>query len=136
MSVDRFAVLRAGYGALLLAAPDPVIRLYTGHRAHRLTRAVARTLGSRHLIQAIVTSGKRGALVPALGVEVDAAHAVSMLGLAMIDQRGRRAGLVDVAAAGAFRTARCWPGGPRCWQTAQTTPAAGTSPSGKAPPPG
>jgi hypothetical protein len=98
--VNRFAVLRAGYGTLLLVAPGPVIRLYTGHRADRLTRAVTRVLGSRHLAQGILTAGTPSALVLTLGVEVDLAHVASMLGLAVLDRRRRRAGLVDAVAAG------------------------------------
>ncbi|MGH3671099.1 MAG: hypothetical protein ACRDSH_10755, partial [Pseudonocardiaceae bacterium] len=40
--------------------------------------------------------------VLALGVEVDLAHAASMLGLAMLDPRRRRAGLRDAAVAAAL----------------------------------
>lgn len=101
-TVDHFAALRVGYAALLLAAPDPVIGLYTGHRADPLTRAVTRLLGSRHLIQGILTGGTPSTHVLALGVKVDLAHAASMLGLAVLDQRRRRAGLIDAAVAGSF----------------------------------
>jgi hypothetical protein len=103
--MNRFAVLRAGYGTLLLVAPGPVIRVYTGHRADRLTRAVTRVLGSRHLVQGLCTAGTPSALVLALGVEVDLAHVASMLGLAVLDRRRRRAGLVDAVAAGSFAIA-------------------------------
>lgn len=103
--MNRFAALRAGYGILLLVAPGPVIRIYTGHRADRLTRAVARVLGSRHLVQGLCTAGTPSALVLALGVEVDLAHVASMLGLAVLDRRRRRAGLVDAVAAGSFAIA-------------------------------
>jgi hypothetical protein len=103
--VDRFAALRVGYAALLLAAPDPVIGLYTGHRAYPLTRAVTRLLGSRHLIQGILTGGTPSTHVLALGVKVDLAHAGSMFGLAVLDQRRRRAGLIDAAVAGFFAMA-------------------------------
>jgi hypothetical protein len=105
MTMNRFAVLRAGYGTLLLVAPDPVIRVYTGHRADPLTRAVTRVLGSRHLVQGLCTAGTPSALVLALGVEVDLAHVASMLGLAVLDRRRRRAGLVDAVAAGSFAIA-------------------------------
>lgn len=100
--MNRFAILRAGYGALLLVVPDPVIHLYSGRHAEPLTRSLIRVLGARHLIQGILTGGAPGALVLALGVEVDLAHAASMLGLATLDQRQRRAGLLDAAAAGSF----------------------------------
>lgn len=102
---SRFAALRVGYAALLLLAPDPVIGLYTGHRADPLTRAVIRLLGSRHLIQGILTGGTPSAHVLALGVQVDLAHAASMLGLAVLNQRRRRAGLIDAAVAGSFAIA-------------------------------
>jgi len=100
--VNRFAAVRAGYGVLLLGAPGPVIRLYTGHRADPRTRMVARLLGARHLAQAVATAGPAGRGVLALGVEVDLAHVVSMVGLAGWDRARRRAGLVDAAAAGSF----------------------------------
>lgn len=105
MSVNRFAVVRAGYGALLLTVPDPVIRLFTGRRADRLTRSATRVLGSRHLIQSILTAGTPGAPALTRGVQVDLAHVASMLGLAVLDQRRRRAVLVDAAAAGTFAVA-------------------------------
>lgn len=97
MSVNRFAVARAGYGALLLTVPNPVIGLYTGHRADRLTRAVTQVLGRRHLSQAILTAGTPSAPTLTRGVQVDLAHVASMLGLAVLDQRRRCAGLVDAA---------------------------------------
>ncbi|MGH3601364.1 MAG: hypothetical protein ACRDQH_14010, partial [Pseudonocardiaceae bacterium] len=85
--MNRFAALRVGYGAVLLAAPDRVIRLYTGHRADPLARAVARLLGARHLVQGILTGGSPNAVVLALGMEVDLAHVASMLGLAVLDRQ-------------------------------------------------
>lgn len=103
--MNRFTALRVGYAALLLAASDPVIRLYTGHPADPLTQSVTRLLGSRHLIQGILTGGTPSALVLALGVEVDLAHVVSMLGLAVLDQRRWRAGLIDAAVAASFAIA-------------------------------
>ncbi len=100
--MNRFALLRAGYGVVLLAAAGPVIRLYTGHRADRLTRAVTGLLGGRHLAQGILTGGAPSAGALTRGVRVDLAHAASMLGLAALDKRRRRAGLVDAAAAASF----------------------------------
>ncbi|MGH3765027.1 MAG: hypothetical protein ACRDS0_20865 [Pseudonocardiaceae bacterium] len=123
--MNRFAAVRAGYGTLLLTVPDPVIRLYTGHRADPLTRAVTRVLGARHLIQGMLTGGAPGALVLALGVEVDLAHVASMLGLAALDRRRRRAGLIDAAAAGVFAVA----GAILVWRT-PATPHRGTGTRG------
>lgn len=42
--MNRFAALRVGYATLLLAAPGPVIRVYTGHHPDRVTRMVAGVL--------------------------------------------------------------------------------------------
>lgn len=103
--MNRFAALRVGYGAVLLAVPDPVFRLYTGHRADPLARAVTRLLGARHLIQGILTGGTPSAVVLALGTEADVAHVASMLGLAVCDRQRRRAGLIDAAVAGSFAMA-------------------------------
>jgi len=100
--MNRFTALRAGYGILLLAAPGPVFRLYTGHRVNRVSRVVVRILGARQLAQGIVTVGNPGPVVLALGVQVDLAHVASMLTLAVIDRRLRRAGLVDAVAASVF----------------------------------
>ena len=97
--MNRFATLRIGYATLLLAAPGPVIRGCTGHQPDPVTRTVARLLGARHLIQGVLTAGAPSAVVLAVGVEVDLAHAASMLGLAMLDPRRRRAGLRDAAVA-------------------------------------
>jgi hypothetical protein len=94
-----FPLLRAGYGAVLLAAPGPVLGLCTGEPASRRSRAVARVLGARHLGQAAVTAGRPSAEVLSAGVLVDLAHAVSMLALAAGDRALRRAELIDALAA-------------------------------------
>jgi hypothetical protein len=98
-TVIRFAALRLSYAALLLAAPDLVIRLSTGHPANRITRAVVRLLGGRHLIQGILTGNRPSTPMLALGAAADLAHALSMLALAALNQRRRRAELTDAAVA-------------------------------------
>lgn len=103
--MNRFAAMRAGYGALLLLAPDPVIRLYSRHRVDRRTRVVVRLLGVRHLAQAVLTAGTPDRAVLALGVEADLAHAASMVGLAACDRARTRAALVDAVGAGSFAAA-------------------------------
>lgn len=100
--MNWFPAVRTGYGALLLIAPDPVIRLITGRAADRPTRAMARVLGARHALQGLLSAGAPGPMVLALGVEVDLAHVASMMGLAALDQPRRRAGLVDALCAGSF----------------------------------
>lgn len=103
--MSLFAALRAGYGVALVLEPGPVIRLYTGRRADRAATAVARLLGTRHLIQALLTLGEPDPVVLALGAEADIAHSASMVGLAALDARRRRGALVDAAAAGSFAVA-------------------------------
>lgn len=97
-----FPVLRGGYGAILLCAPGAVIRLYTGRPADSRSRAVARLLGARHLLQAALTAGMPNAVVLRAGAQVDLAHAASMLALAAADRPLRRAGLADGMIAATF----------------------------------
>jgi hypothetical protein len=104
------ALLRGAYGLALCAAPGTVIGLAGGPPASRRARTVARVLGVRQLAQA-AASGR--ALAPDIGTEdraalltlsalVDALHAASMLGLAVLDPPRRRAGLADGLIALAF----------------------------------
>ena len=100
-----FGVLRGAYGALLLCSPEPVLRRYAGHPPDVATRRVGRVLGLRQLAQASLTAGAVGPVVHALGLQVDLAHAASMLGLAAAEPRYRRAAMCDAATAGAFAAA-------------------------------
>lgn len=97
-----FAGIRAGYGMLLLLAPNRMVHLYTGHHADRPARVVARILGARHVAQALLTLDSRDPVVLAVGAEVDLTHAATSLGLAAADARRRRGGIVDAAAAALF----------------------------------
>ena len=104
-AVNRFVAVRAGYGAILLLAPDRVSRWATGRSPDRTSRAVVRILGARHLAQAVMSIGASSRVVQALGVEVDALHSLSMLGLAALNPAHRRGGLIDAVAAGCFAAA-------------------------------
>lgn len=99
-----FAAARGGYGLLLLLCPDPVVAVYSGHRADARARRVARLLGARHLTQALASSGAPGPAVLALGAEADLLHALSAAGLGLLDKRRRRAGVVDALVASTFAT--------------------------------
>ena len=97
---------RACYGGALLVAPGTVIRWCTGRPAGPRTRAVARVLGARHLLQAAVTTGAGpSAESLGLGAAIDIVHATSMAGLAMADRRVRRATLTDALIEIAFAAA-------------------------------
>jgi hypothetical protein len=97
--------LRACYGGLLLTAPRRTLSVCTSRPASPRALDVVRVLGARHLLQAALTAGAlsaRGAseeIPPArallAGSGVDAAHAASMIGLALAHRPLRRAALTD-----------------------------------------
>ncbi len=98
----HFAAVRAGYGTVLLLAPQQVIKLCTGHQADSTARGVVRVLGARHIVQALLTGGAPTTAVLAVGTEVDLIHSLTALGLAAVDPPRQRAGLVDAGAAATF----------------------------------
>jgi hypothetical protein len=89
-------LIRAGYGAALLFAPGPAIRLATGRRPGRRTGQVARLLGVRHLAQTALTVALPEPGTFVLGAQVDTVHAASMLLLAAVSRPARRTALTDV----------------------------------------
>ena len=99
-----FPVIRGAYGLALLGVPGLLIRLAGGPGDVR-SRGAARLLGARQLVQAALTAPEPSAMTLALGVEADLAHALSMLGLAVLDQRRRRPGYTDAVGATAFAAA-------------------------------
>jgi len=99
------ALVRAAYGAVLLGAPGAAIRLCTGRPASSRARATARVLGARHLTQAALTAAAPGAVALATGAVADLAHCVSMLAIALADQRLRPAALADGTVAALFAAA-------------------------------
>jgi len=97
--------IRACYGVALVAAPGAVIRLATGQPSGHRERAIARLLGSRHLVQAAITALAPVPGVLAAGAGVDALHTTSMIMLAAVDRRARRAALTDALAESLFAVA-------------------------------
>ncbi|MGH9103803.1 MAG: hypothetical protein ACRDYD_12605 [Acidimicrobiales bacterium] len=97
----ELAVIRAGWGVLLLAAPGAVLRA-GGMGAHASPwRSVVRVLGARHLAQALTEPGA-GRTSLRLGAAVDALHLLSDLALALADRRRRRPALSDAAVTAAL----------------------------------
>jgi hypothetical protein len=94
---------RLAYGLVLLVAPDRLTNVLTGRRLDGRGRAVARVLGARHLLQAIVVTRVDSAR--RLGRVVDRMHAASMLGIAVFDSRRRRLALIDTGVASLFSLA-------------------------------
>jgi hypothetical protein len=114
-------LVRAGYGVALLCAPGALIKMtgdpVTGQpggasraRPSRRACGVARVLGVRHLVQAGLTAAalraQPGSPYPlAGGAAVDALHATTMVGLALVDRGARRVALADTGVELAFATA-------------------------------
>ena len=114
----RIEMLRGAWGLALIAVPDPVLGAVHRLRIDTKSRAVARILGARHLTQAILSGYRPSPEVLAMGVWVDAIHALAALGLAAIDRRRIRAGLADTAIAAVWAAA-----GYRDLTIARATPA-------------
>jgi hypothetical protein len=93
------------YGAVLLAVPNPLLRLVSGQSITARERALTRVLGARLLAQAAVTDIRPDAVSVALGAETDFVHATTMLAWAVVDRGSRRLTLLSAAVAGLFAVA-------------------------------
>jgi hypothetical protein len=98
------AAVRAAYGVALCCAPGPMLRLAggPGTAASPGARAVARVLGGRHIVQAVLSAARPTPTVLALGAGTDVLHSASMLMLAAVDRPRWRLGLSDALIAAAF----------------------------------
>lgn len=82
-----------------MVAPQRLAGLAGGGRPDRLAVGLTRVLGVRHLAQAgasLLFPVRRTWLA---GAGLDGLHAVSMVGLALVDRRRRRPALADAAIA-------------------------------------
>jgi hypothetical protein len=93
---------RIVYGTVLVALPDPVLRLVTSQQVTTRERVVTRILGARLLAQAAVTDVRPDAVSVALGAEIDFVHTLSMLAWTAVDRGSRRLTLLSAAIAGLF----------------------------------
>jgi hypothetical protein len=98
-------VVRAGVGVARLVFPDTVFPGLAPLALSSHGRLVVRALGVRQIAQAIVTNRDPVPAIVRLGAVVDVAHAASMIGLAFIDRRYRRAALADAGVAAVFALA-------------------------------
>ncbi len=97
-TVRRIEVVRGAWGLVMLAGPTPLLRaiaidddpvmIWTG-----------RVLGARHLTQAVLSGARPSPEGLAMGVWVDAVHALCALGLAASSRRRAAAGIFDAVAA-------------------------------------
>ncbi len=99
------AGLRAGWGAVLVLQPNPVVRAASGRTPTDAARTVARILGARHLLQALAGLRWHSAAARDLGLATDMLHALTGLGFAALPTQWRRAALLDTALASGFAAA-------------------------------
>jgi hypothetical protein len=103
---SRWASLaRAAYGAVLIIVPGRLISARTGRAASRRACLVARVLGARHLIQALVCGTMPTRWLIRAGTAADLLHAGSMVALAAEDSGLRPALLTDAGIAAGFAVA-------------------------------
>jgi hypothetical protein len=98
-------LLRGGWGAALLVAPDRVLGVVHGLDVDTKSRVVARILGARQLTQAVLSGFRPSPEVLAMGVWVDTVHAITALGLAAVDRHRFRAGATDTVIASLWAVA-------------------------------
>lgn len=96
------ALLRAGVGAALTVFPGRVASAAEGRPATTPARVFTRVLGVRHLTQATLTLTAPQLLTPSRGAVVDGLHAATVMVLAAVSPRYRRAALVNAALAATF----------------------------------
>ena len=99
------ATLRAGYGAVQLAGPGYSAEQQLGGPLDPATLRVVRVLGARQVVQAGLALAFPAESLLALGVGVDALHALSMVPVVAAAPRWRRPALVSGLTAAAFAAA-------------------------------
>lgn len=98
-----WAASTAVIGTVTLIRPHAVASFVSG--AHRPNDTIVRVLGTRQLVQAIVLSIRPRPLVIAGAITVDVLHAVSMVGLTVLEPAYRRSALASAATAAASAAA-------------------------------
>lgn len=91
-------------GSVSLLAPHLVMRL-SGAPADEVAERTVRVLGARQVIQGVVLLLHPSKTLRAGAVALDATHAASMLALAGLDPRARRAALTSATLATGFAVA-------------------------------
>ena len=96
---------RAAYGVTLLAAPGRVLTAFGGDPGDATATVMARVLGARHLLQAMVIGSDPGRVRRYGAAFVDVMHAMSMFGVARVDPPRHKPALIDGSIAVAFAVA-------------------------------
>ncbi|MFY9913796.1 MAG: hypothetical protein WAK18_03945 [Nocardioidaceae bacterium] len=89
-------------GASQVARPEFLARDGAGDE---LTLRAIRVLGARDLVQGVITLIRPSRRVIRVGAAVDTIHALSMVGLAVVDRRRRATALASAANAAGFALA-------------------------------
>ncbi len=103
--MKRLTAIRAAWGGALLTAPGLILRRLPEQPDGGPVRDIARILGLRHLVQAAIVARQPTRRRILTGAAVDAAHAASMLAVAVLMPDHRRLALADAASASAFAAA-------------------------------
>ena len=98
------ALIRIGWGVVLLAVPRLVLRTAGAPSQGRTPALVGRALGARQVSQGLLTLWRPTSLVRRGGVVVDGLHGAGGIALGVLDRRWRRIGFADAALAAAFMT--------------------------------
>jgi len=102
-------LFRAAWGGALLIAPRPALRLLGAGHVPDSGLVIARVLGARHVLQALITRARPLRPVLIAGGVTDALHSASDVLLAVVQPRWRRPALTDAALAAGF-AATSWAG--------------------------
>jgi hypothetical protein len=95
-------------GTVLVAGPDDIARAVSGARGTPPSAWVVRVLGLRMLAQGGVGALRPRRHLAAIGAGVDATHGASMLLVAALNRRYRRAALISGATALCSAGASAW----------------------------
>jgi hypothetical protein len=94
-------LLRIAYGLAELTMPSTLSGALLDRVPDKRLRIALRILGARNVVQGVATLATRRRLGP-LGGLVDLTHAASMVGLALVDAKRRRAALLSASTATLF----------------------------------
>src|SRR5690349_8582561 len=95
-------LLRAGIGGACIVFPRRVASAAASRPATTLACVFTRILGVRQLAQATLTVTTPELMTPLRGAVIDGLHAATMVQLAAVSRRHRRAALVSTAMAATF----------------------------------
>lgn len=103
--MKRLTLLRTAIGVGYLLAPGRLLGWLAPRDVDPRACTVLRLLGVRQLAQALLCARDPTAAVARWGAGADAAHAGSMLALALFDRRRRRAASIDACIAATLAVA-------------------------------